>query len=89
MTGHNHQYERFAPMNPGGALDTARGIRQFVAGMGGASHYGSAPSSRTARPATATTYGVLKFTLHGNSYDWQFVPMPGKTYTDSGTTACH
>jgi hypothetical protein len=35
------------------------------------------------------TYGVLKLTLHANSYDWQFVPEVGKTYTDSGTTSCH
>lgn len=46
ISGHNHQYERFAPQNPGGGLDSARGIRQFVAGMGGASHYGfGAPRS--------------------------------------------
>jgi chitodextrinase len=32
---------------------------------------------------------VLKLTLHPTSYDWQFVPEAGKTFTDSGTTACH
>jgi hypothetical protein len=35
------------------------------------------------------TYGVLKLTLHATSYDWEFVPEAGKTYTDSGSTACH
>ncbi|MGW2706011.1 metallophosphoesterase family protein [Streptomyces sp. NPDC001340] len=34
-------------------------------------------------------FGVLKFTLHAGSYDWQFVPEAGKTYSDSGTTSCH
>jgi hypothetical protein len=36
-----------------------------------------------------TTYGVLKLTLHSSSYEWRFVPIAGKTFTDSGTTACH
>jgi hypothetical protein len=31
----------------------------------------------------ADTYGVLKLTLHPSSYDWQFVPESGKTFTDS------
>ena len=35
------------------------------------------------------TYGVLALTLHADSYDWRFVPEAGKTFTDSGTTACH
>ena len=34
-----------------------------------------------------STYGVLKLTLHPTSYDWQFVPEAGKTFTDSGTGA--
>jgi len=37
----------------------------------------------------ANTYGILKLTLHPTSYDWQFVPVPGKTFTDSGSQACH
>ncbi|MFI2349602.1 DNRLRE domain-containing protein [Streptomyces sp. NPDC019443] len=88
-TGHNHQYERFAPMNPSGQLDTARGIRHFVAGMGGASHYSFGTILPNSQARNSDTYGVLKFTLHANSYDWQFVPEAGKTYSDSGTTTCH
>ncbi|WP_229702798.1 CBM96 family carbohydrate-binding protein [Streptomyces albiflavescens] len=89
VAGHNHQYERFAPMNPGGQLDTTRGIRHFVAGMGGASHYSFGTIMPNSEARNSDTYGVLKFTLHANSYDWQFVPEAGKTYADSGTTSCH
>jgi acid phosphatase type 7 len=89
LTGHNHQYERFAPMNPSGGLDTARGIRHFVAGMGGASHYGFGTIQPNSQARNSDTYGVLKLTLHANSYDWQFVPEAGKTYSDSGTSSCH
>ncbi len=36
------------------------------------------------------THGVLKLTLHHNSYDWQFVPVAGEgDFTDSGTGHCH
>ncbi|MEV4639741.1 DNRLRE domain-containing protein [Actinoplanes sp. NPDC049548] len=87
--GHNHVYERFGPMNPAGALDTARGLRPFVAGMGGANHYTFGTIQPNSEARNADTYGVLKLTLHANSYDWQFVPVAGKTYSDSGTGTCH
>ncbi|MEU4447144.1 DNRLRE domain-containing protein [Actinosynnema sp. NPDC050801] len=89
LFGHNHQYERFAPQNPNGGLDTTRGIRTFVAGMGGASHYGFGTIRPNSEVRNSSTYGVLKLTLHSNSFDWQFVPVAGQTFTDSGTTACH
>ncbi|MFE0702050.1 DNRLRE domain-containing protein [Streptomyces sp. NPDC058872] len=89
LTGHNHQYERFAPQNPGGQLDTARGLRQFVAGMGGASLYGFGTIQPNSEARNNDTFGVLKLTLHANSYDWEFVPQAGKTYNDSGTGTCH
>ncbi|MDG4826370.1 DNRLRE domain-containing protein [Asanoa sp. WMMD1127] len=87
--GHNHQYERFAPMNPSGGLDNARGLRSFVAGMGGADHYGFGTIQPNSQARNSDTFGVLKFTLHSNSYDWQFVPEAGRTYNDSGTGSCH
>ena len=31
----------------------------------------------------------MKFTLHASSYDWQFIPISGQTFTDSGTQAVH
>ncbi|MFJ8965443.1 DNRLRE domain-containing protein [Lentzea sp. NPDC102401] len=89
VTGHNHQYERFAPQNPSGGLDNSRGIRSFVAGMGGAGAYGFGTIQPNSEARNTGTQGVLKLTLHSDSFDWQFVPVAGKTYTDSGTTNCH
>jgi hypothetical protein len=37
----------------------------------------------------STTWGVLKLTLRNSGYDWAFVPVPGQTFTDSGSQACH
>jgi len=31
----------------------------------------------------------LKLTLKPKSYDWQFIPEEGKSFTDSGTGVCH
>ncbi|WP_431944952.1 DUF7594 domain-containing protein [Micromonospora marina] len=87
--GHNHVYERFAPMNPNGGLDTARGLRSFVAGMGGSSHYSFGTIQPNSEARNSSAYGVLKFTLHATTYDWEFVPVAGQTYRDSGTGSCH
>jgi hypothetical protein len=89
VTGHNHQYERFAPMNATGGLDTTRGIRQFVDGTGGTGLDGFGTIQPNSEVRNSSTWGVLKLTLHSGSYDWQFVPEAGKTFTDSGTNTCH
>ncbi|PZG19552.1 CBM96 family carbohydrate-binding protein [Nonomuraea aridisoli] len=89
LTGHNHQYERFAPINPSNQRDDARGMRHFVIGSGGAGHYGFGTILPNSEARNSDTYGVLKLTLSASSYTWQFVPQAGKTYTDSGTTNCH
>ena len=89
LTGHNHNYERFAPMKPDGTLDPVRGIREFVAGMGGASHYNFTTNAPNSEARNSDTWGVLKLTLHANSYDWEFLPEAGKSYNDHGTGTCH
>ncbi len=89
LNGHDHDYERFAPQSPSGAADTARGIREFVVGTGGGSHYGIVNVQPNSQVRNTDTYGVLKLALHPTSYEWKFVPEAGKTFTDSGTTNCH
>jgi chitodextrinase len=88
LGGHDHDYERFAPQNPSGAADS-NGIREFVVGTGGASHYTFGSPDANSEVRDNTSYGVLKVTLHSTSYDWQFVPVAGASFTDSGSTACH
>jgi hypothetical protein len=89
LSGHEHVYERFAPQTPTGAADSAQGIREFVVGTGGASHYPFGTIQPNSQVRNADTYGVLKLTLHPGSYDWRFVPEAGKTFTDTGTDQCH
>lgn len=89
LAGHDHNYERFAPQGPAGTADPARGIRQFVVGSGGASHYGLNVRLANSEAVNTDTYGVLKLTLRATGYDWQFVPEAGRTFSDSGSGTCH
>jgi acid phosphatase type 7 len=89
LNGHDHIYERFAPQAPDGTLDRDRGIRQFTVGTGGANLTELERLAANSEVRDTDTYGVLKLTLHADSYDWQFVPEAGKTFTDSGTDKCH
>ena len=89
LSGHDHIYERFARQTPNGTLDTARGIRQFTVGTGGVNHGGIGKIKANSQVRNTTAYGVLKLTLNATSYSWKFVPVAGKTFTDSGTTSCH
>jgi hypothetical protein len=89
LNGHDHHYERFAQQSPSGAADPARGIREFVVGTGGGSHYSVVSIQPNSQVRNTDTYGVLKLTLRPTSYDWQFVPEAGQNFTDSGTTSCH
>jgi hypothetical protein len=89
LGGHAHDYERFAPQNPNGTLDRARGIRQFVVGTGGAFFTAMGSAKPNSEVRNSSTYGVLKLTLHPASYDWRFVSEAGKSFTDSGSNACH
>ncbi len=38
---------------------------------------------------TDGTDGVLKLILRPNSYEWEFVPVEGESFSDSGGTQCH
>ena len=87
LNGHDHVYERFAKQNPSGQ-GNVKGIRQFTVGTGGASLYGFGTSLSTSEVRSAT-HGVLKFVLGNGSYSWQFVPIAGNTFTDSGSGTCN
>jgi hypothetical protein len=87
LNGHDHDYERFAQQNPSGTADP-NGIQQFVVGTGGKNHYAFTTTLANSLVRNPDTYGILKITLHATSYDWQFVPEAGKTFTDSGTMNC-
>jgi hypothetical protein len=89
VNGHDHDYERFGPQTPSGAANAATGIRQFVVGTGGASLRSFGTVRANSQVRNSSTQGVIKLTLGASGYDWQFIPIAGKTFTDAGTGTCH
>jgi chitodextrinase len=89
LAGHQHNYQRFAPQDPNDNVDTARGLREFIVGTGGIGVYGFTGTAPNVEASDATTYGVLKLTLHENGYDAQFLRAAGGTFTDSVSGTCH
>lgn len=88
VTGHDHIYERFAPMNEHGAHDPVRGIRSFIAGTGGARHYAVQQRIALSEVANGETWGVLKLTLNADQYAWDFLPVASQVFSDSGSAQC-
>jgi hypothetical protein len=88
VNGHDHDYERFAPQDPSGAVERPGGLREIVVGTGGGElrpFHGQVANSEFRE---AGAWGVLRLTLHPANYDWEFLPVAGDI-ADSGSTPCH
>jgi hypothetical protein len=90
LNGHHHDYERFAPQDPAGAADPARGVREIIVGTGGES-IAQTPPGRAANSQVfdASTFGVLRLALHPTGYDWRFLAASADPFTDAGSGTCH
>jgi hypothetical protein len=88
LNGHEHDYEGFAPQDPAANSEPVRGIREIIVGTGGRAlrPFGTIKANSLVRDNTS--HGVLKLTLHESSYDWEFIPTPPETFTDTGTASC-
>ena len=89
LNGHAHWYERYAPQTPDGVADPIYGIRQITAGTGGKALRSVGTIDPNSEVRDWSSWGVLKVTLHPSSYDWEFVPVAGSSFTDSGTALVH
>ena len=94
LSGHDHDYERFAPQDADGRLDPARGIRQFVVGTGGAFPTPFLLTVPHSEVRDANRTGVLRLQLYPGGYGWEFVESTrlypfGVAPPDRGSAACH
>ncbi|MGI8589170.1 MAG: LamG-like jellyroll fold domain-containing protein [Chloroflexia bacterium] len=89
LNGHDHDYERFAPQGANSDADPTAGIREFVVGTGGKSTRVFGKILPNSEVHNTGTFGILKLVLHPASYDWQFMPIAGLTFTDAGHGTCH
>jgi len=89
ISGHDHHYERFAPLNPDGEVDESWGIRQFIVGTGGVSQRGFGDVMEGSEVRNSGAFGVIRFNLYPDSYEWEFIPIEGEEFTDHGVGTCH
>jgi hypothetical protein len=90
LSGHDHDYERYAAMNADGAADPG-GIRSFVVGTGGDSFYRLHPPTPGSEVGIASSPGVLRLALAPDGYEWSFRTIgttPDGIVADSGTARC-
>jgi hypothetical protein len=88
LTGHEHNYERFAAQTPAGERKRA-GIVEFVVGTGGRSLSPLGHAEDNSLVSEDSSFGVLRMTLHPSSYDFAFKSVMGSTFRDSGSRRCH
>lgn len=89
LAGHEHVYERFAPLNIKGEKDAEKGVRAFTVGTGGKEVYKFGKPLPGSEVRNSSDGGVLKLVLSEKSYTWEFLPVLGATFTDSGSGTCH
>ena len=88
LSGHDHHYERFAPLHGDGTLDPS-GMVQFVVGTGGSRPDDlrvTAPHSEVRQTDVA---GVLHLSLRPGGYEFEFISVAGTDFTDRGSGSCH
>jgi len=88
VTGHDHNYERFAPMDAAGSA-TDEGLREFVVGTGGTGLRDFWQPEPNSEVGWTGGYGVIKFELSDAGYAWEFVSVDGESFSDAGSEACH
>ncbi|MDD5371388.1 MAG: DNRLRE domain-containing protein, partial [Anaerolineaceae bacterium] len=93
INGHDHDYQRFYPLNPNGQRDDVKGITTFIDGIGGQD--GRSGSQMSVAQAASAVYldafpsgeaiGTIMFTLHANSADYALYNANTGAVVDQGT----
>ena len=89
LNGHEHNYQRYAKQDPSGQA-AGSGIREFIVGTGGKSHYGFLDvKDANYEVGNATDFGVLRLHLAQTSYWWEFVALNGTVLDSGGPVSCN
>jgi Calcineurin-like phosphoesterase len=87
LNGHDHNYERFTKINSLGQV-SASGVRQIIVGTGGTSLRGVGFVQPGSEVRNFNTHGIVDINLSSTGYSGTFVPVPGKSFTDSFSGTC-
>lgn len=88
LSGHDHNYQRFAPRRPNGTVSTSVGVRQFVVGTGGKDLRGWKPNKNRTEYRQNSKFGALRLELTSTGYKARFVSVGGVTM-DTTLGSCH
>ena len=88
LAGHDHSYERFAPQDATGEADES-GPVEIVVGTGGRNAYEFKDPKPNSVAHGTPVYGVLRLELRPDGYAFEFLAIPGTTFSDSGSGSCH
>ncbi|CAA9377149.1 MAG: Alkaline phosphatase [uncultured Nocardioidaceae bacterium] len=88
LSGHDHNYQRFAPRRPDGSISTSTGVRQFVVGTGGKDLRGYRTTRQRTQYRQNTRFGALRLVLSSTGYSARFMSISGSTM-DTASGTCH
>ena len=89
LNGHEHNYQRYGKQDLQGQA-MSDGIREFVVGTGGKSHYGLLEEKdANYETGNATDFGVLLLYLGDDSYSWTFMAVSGDVLDAGGPVPCN
>lgn len=88
VNGHEHNYQRYAPLTPEG-VESTLGIRELISGGGGRNLTGILSAKDPGYEFGVRSFGMLKLELSADSYSWEFVNLSGNVLDSGGPVACH
>lgn len=86
LNGHDHDYQRWVPLDGSGAPDP-NGVTELVAGSGGHGHQARKTTDSRLAASDFTHFGALRLALGSSGAEYQFVTTGGTTI-DSGSVPC-
>ena len=87
MSGHDHHYERFSPLDATGAPSVS-GVPLIISGLGGAPGYPIGPAVPGSQYMLNSDHGVVQMTFTPRAFSWGFVSAVDNLTYDAGTAAC-
>jgi|GEM_PF-655477 len=88
VNGHEHNYQRYAPLTPDG-VQSPSGIRELISGGGGKNLTGLLSAKDPGYEFGVRSFGMLKLELSADSYSWEFVNLSGTVLDSGGPVTCH
>ena len=88
LNGHNHFYERTAPLDGTGALAKNMGTVAFTVGTGGKTK-SAKPSIKETKAAVFGRTGILRIDLGSDEYSWTYIDAITRDVLDEGTAPCN